>query len=154
MGHQFIQHSSNTAQESLLSKGPSFAKGPQNPPNIYYIATIESACQNLIDQDVEELRADINGLCRRAQAPKCNLTMEERKVLTELKRDKDRIVLTADKGVTMVVLDRQGYIEKAKNLLTQPAYMTFDRDPTNKLKAKLITALRGIKRESGLDEGT
>ena len=57
----------------------------------------------------------------------------------ELKRDKDRIILTADKGVAMVVLDRKEYIEKAENLLGQPAYRTIDRDPTNKLKAKLKT---------------
>ena len=29
-----------------------------------------------------------------------------------------------------------------------------DRDPTNKLKARLITTLGGIKRESGLEEDT
>ena len=98
------------------------------------------------------LGADINGLLRRAQTPKPNLIIEERKALTELKRDKDRMVLTADKGVAMVVLDRQEYIDKAKNLLAQSAYRTLDRDPTNKLKAKVITKFRGIKRESGLDE--
>ena len=64
------------------------------------------------------------------------------------------MVLTADKGVATVVLHRQKYIDKAKNLLVQPAYRTLDRDPTNKLKVKFITTHRVIKRESGLDEGT
>ena len=45
----------------------------------------------------------------------------------ELKQDKDRITLTADKGVTMMVLDRKEYIEKEENL-AQPAYRTLDRD--------------------------
>ena len=98
----------------------------------------------LTDQDAE-LRTGINWLLRRAQAPKPNLTIEERKGLNELKRDKNRIVLTADKGVAMLVLDRQEYIDKAKNLLVQPAYRTLDRDQTNKLKAKLIATLRRIK---------
>ena len=39
---------------------------------------------------------------------------------TELKRDKDRIILTADKGVAMVVSDRENYIQKAENILAQP----------------------------------
>ena len=46
-------------------------------------------------------------------------------------------------------LDRKEYIEKAENVLAQPAYMTLDRDPNN----KFITTLRKIKREAGIDEG-
>ena len=49
----------------------------------------------------------------------------------------------------MVGMDRKDYIEKANSLLVQPNYRTIDRDPTNKLKAKLITILGRIKRESG-----
>ena len=53
----------------------------------------------------------------------------------------------------MVVMDRQDYIKKAEELLTQPAYRTIPRDPTNKIKAQLIAKLRRIKRENNLDEG-
>ena len=69
------------------------------------------------------------------QAPKSNLKKAEIKALAELKRDKDRIVLTPDKEVAMVVLDKDKYIEKAEKLLAQPNYRSIDRDPTNKLKA-------------------
>ena len=31
----------------------------------------------------------------------------------------------------MVVLDTKDYIEKAHNLLVEPAYRTIERDPTN-----------------------
>ena len=70
----------------------------------------------------------------------------------ELRKDSNRIVLTADNGVAMVVMDRKEYTDKATNLLSQPAYRTIDRDPTNKLKAKLITLLRKITRETGLED--
>ena len=213
VNNKWVINSSNTplnpAQESLLSKGPNYAVAPGNPPNVDYIAVMETVCQKLMDQDVEELRTDINGshlshtavkldsclaqifcqhfiiilyyyknwisqiilkpdrfsisqniwlkwdppVLRKAQAPKPNLTKEERKALVEIKRDKDRIILTADKGVAMVVLERKEYIEKAENLLVQAAYRTIERDPTNKLKAKLITILRRIKRETGMEEG-
>ena len=72
----------------------------------------------------------------------------------DLRIDRNRIILTADKGVAMVVMDRKDYIEKETNLLEQPAYRTTDRDPTNKLKAKLITILKRIKTESGLEDST
>ena len=54
----------------------------------------------------------------------------------------------------MVVMDRQDYIQKAEELLSQPAYRTIPRDATNKIKAQLITKLRRIKGETNLDEGT
>ena len=38
--------------------------------------------------------------------PKPNLTKAQFLALRELKRDRDCIVLTADKGVTMVIMDR------------------------------------------------
>ena len=52
----------------------------------------------------------------------------------------------------MVVLDRKDNIEKTQNLLAQSAYRTIGRDPTNKPKAKFITMLRKIKRESEMEE--
>ena len=69
----------------------------------------------------------------------------------ELKKDSNKIVLTVDKGVAMVVMDRKDYITKVSNLIAQPAYRTINRDPTNKLKDKLITLLRK-KRETGLED--
>ena len=54
----------------------------------------------------------------------------------------------------MIVMDRQEYIHKFNNLLAQPAYMLIPRDPTNKLKAKLITKLRRVKNQTGLNNNT
>ena len=86
--------------------------------------------------------------------PKSNLNRAELQLVRELKMDKSTIVLTADKGVAMVVMDRQDYINKSNNLLAQPAYRPIPKDPTNKIKAKLITILRKVKQETGLDNNT
>ena len=51
-------------------------------------------------------------------------------------------------------MDKQEYINKAEELLAQLAYRTIAKDPTNKIKAQLITKLRRIKRDNNLDEGT
>ena len=53
----------------------------------------------------------------------------------------------------MVVMDREDYIKKAEVLLTQLACSTIDRDLTNKIKTRLITKLRTIKKDTRLDEG-
>ena len=63
------------------------------------------------------------------------------------------MVLTADKGVAMVVMDRKEYMDKVEGLLTQLAYKIITTDPTNKLKAKLIQKLKRIKRETNMGQG-
>ena len=80
------------------------------------------------------------------QVAKPNLSKQESIGLAQLKKDKDRVVLTVDKGVAMVVMDKKDYIQKAESLLAQPAYRTTVRDPNSKIKAKLINTLKKIKR--------
>ena len=63
--------------------------------------------------------------------------------------DRDHIVLTADKGVAMVVLDRQNYINKANALLNQNTYRAILRAPTNSIKIKLIDILKKLKLKQG-----
>ena len=143
-----------TAQKSLLAKAPNFAIPPNNIPNLEYITAIESMCPKLKEEDSSELRADINTLLRKGKAPKPNLNKQEIKALSQLKKDQDRVILTADKGVALVVLDKEDYINKAWHLLSPLAYKEIPKDPTNRIKAQLITKLRRIKKDSNLDEGT
>ena len=110
-------------------------------------------CSKLKEEDAAELRGEINAVLRKGKAPKPNLNKEERIALNQLRKDKDRIILTADKGVTMVVLDREDY-NKARDLLNTPAYKEIPKNPTNKIKAQLITKLRRIKKDRKLDEDT
>ena len=130
-----------------MAKCPNFAIAPNKIPNVDYITAVKSMCQKLKEEDDEECRTDINSLLRRAQVPKPNLSKQESIGLAQLQMDKDRLVLTANKRVAMVVMDKEDYIQKAESLLAQPAYRTIDRDPTNKLKTQLILKLRRIKRK-------
>ena len=50
-------------------------------------------------------------------------------------------------------MDREDYNNKAQELLNSPVYRSLSRDPTNKIKAQLITKLRKIKKDSNLDKG-
>ena len=86
------------AQRSVLAKGPTFVVTPRHPPNLEYITAIEAACTKLGQQDAEELRAEINTVLRSSHPPKPNLTKSQLQAIWELKRDRDHIVLTAEKG--------------------------------------------------------
>ena len=55
------------AQESLLAKGPNFAINPKVPPNVDNISAIESISHKLKEQDIQELKTDINSLLKHSQ---------------------------------------------------------------------------------------
>ena len=65
-------------------------------------------------------------------------------------------ILTAGKGVAMVVMDRMEYLHKAQHLLEQPTYKPISSDPANKYKVRLINMHRkiGIKWYHGTYAGT
>ena len=44
--------------------------------------------------------------------------------MTELRRDNTRIILTADKGASLVVMNKEEYIEKAEELLNETTCYT------------------------------
>ena len=117
------------AQECLLAHGPNFVLVPNNPPTCDYIAATEKACQHLDQGKVEELRGEIKQLLKKKHNIKPSIPKEEYQVLKQMKKDNTRMVLTVDKGVSMVVVDREEYIQKSEELLHQPNYKILQADP-------------------------
>ena len=54
----------------------------------------------------------------------------------------------------MVLMDRQDYINKANKLLNQNTYRAIPWDPTNTIKNKLISIVKRVKNQTGLDSLT
>ena len=86
------------------------------------------------------------------QIPKTNITRGERKAIAGLKKDPSRMVLTADKGVALVVMNTEDYKKKAEELLSQNTYRAITSDPTNRLKNKMINMLKSINTKGGMSE--
>ena len=114
---------------------------------------VEPACQNMEPHSAEELRAEIRGALKHSHNPRNNSTKEEAQALAELRKDQSIVILTADKGVVLVVMDRNEYNSKAQDLLQDGGtYKVIKTDSTNKLKNKLISLLQKIKAEGGITE--
>ena len=64
------------------------------------------------------LRAEIAGVLKSAKIPKSNITKEEREALNQLRKDKDIIIMGADKGRSTVITAKDEYKEKVKNMLS------------------------------------
>ena len=142
------------AQEKLLAHGPSFAITPRSPPIGEYITSVKQTCQGLAQGKVDEMRAEIKAVLKKIQSPRPNITREEQKALKELRKDNTRVVLTADKGMCLVVMDKEEYIKKAEELLNQETYKIIPSDPTNRQRSRLIQILKKIKEEGGMNEET
>ena len=138
-------------QIKALAHGPNYAIVPRSPPVGEYIMAIENACNQLQQGKAEELRGEIKSVLKNIHTPRSNITREERKAIDEIRRHKNKMILTADKGVSMVVMDRDDYNHKAEALLQESAYRPIPNDPTNKYKTKLIALLKSIKTEGGIN---
>ena len=141
-------------QEKVLARGPNFAIVTKEPPFGKYISQIERMCQQLKQGKVEDMRGETKSIFKNIQPPRPNISKEEPKAIQELKREQDKIILTANKGVSMVVMDKEDYIKKLKDLLKQNTYRELAADPTNKYKNKLINLLKTIKLEEGINNNT
>ena len=126
---------------------------PRHPPYGDYIAAIEQACSNMDPNSAEELRAEIRGALKHGHLPGSNINREELQALAELRRDSSKVILTADKGVALVIMDKPDYNTEAQELLNdKKTYKEISTDPTNKLKTKCISLLKKIKAEVGIKE--
>ena len=107
-----------------------------------------------VTREGRRVKGEIKQLLMKKHTIKPNIHKEEYQVLKQQKKDNTRMVLTADKGVSMVVMDWEENIQKSEELLNQPSYKILQAVPTTKYKNKLISLLRSIKSEGGIDEST
>ena len=79
------------------------------PPFQEYITAAEVACQSLKPSEADEFRADIARVLKQAIPSKSNISKKECMAIKELRTDKECLILTADMGVALVVLDKEDY---------------------------------------------
>ena len=113
MDGEFIKKNLTEAPVSLLAHGPNFAIAPRSPPLGEHIIAVEQACLSLKPYEVEELKAEIRGALKHSYTARNRITKEESKALKELGEDETRVILKADKGVALVVMDKPEHNSKA-----------------------------------------
>ena len=107
-------------EKSLLQKGPKFAVTPATFPIKEYISTTTVAALQAGELNgVECLYHDANRILNifTNKPIHTNITKSEHLALENLRKDKDCIIVTADKGVALVVMDKTEYITKCEALL-------------------------------------
>ncbi|KAI8522002.1 hypothetical protein Bbelb_017560 [Branchiostoma belcheri] len=150
-------HTLTEPEKSLLSKGLNFAVAPNKIPSIDIVTETESAIRRarLPQRQAEALRTKVATTLKVSKPPASNITREERTALKDLATNQDILILPADKGRCTVVLDREQYDRKVQDLLgDKDTYMPLKKDPTNKFKGKISSALKKLQTEGVLDRPT
>ena len=101
----------------------------------------------MLQGKAEELRGEIKQLLMKNHTIKPNIHKEEYQALKQLKKDNTRMVLTADKRVSMMVMDREEYIQKSEELLKTQLQDTSNRsDHQIQEQADIYTEVNKIRR--------
>ena len=97
----------------------------------------------------------VSGILRRAKTPASNFDRNVFKALIALKKDPNRVVLSADNANCVVVMDKHQYCEKVLLILNdKQTYTTLKFDPTGRTKSDLNQWLIFLKKSSKISEET
>ncbi|XP_068739082.1 uncharacterized protein [Montipora capricornis] len=138
---------------SVLKKGLNFAVTPRRVPIVDIVMVTESACRQLNNSDSNSLRAKVLNLLEHNDKVKDQkVSDEERKAIDDLKKDDSIMILPADKGRVIVVLNKEEYHTKCQAILSDTnTYKKLKADPTSRYKKEFATALRDLKDRKVID---
>ena len=110
-------------QESVLKLGLNFAPVPTKLPIIDTVSAVEEGARGLAEVDANDLRGRVCGVLSKARLPRDNLTIKQRKALKSLKYLDGVVILPADKGNAIVLMNEEEYQSKlAKMTVTHTRY--------------------------------
>ena len=101
------------------------------------IQATEPAIRRLPKTAADDIRLEVSRALAKHKPPKTNLTGQELKALRDLRRDQSIHILTADKGNATVVMDREDYNRKVRDILESGAYRPLTKDPTPAIEKRM-----------------
>ena len=80
------------------------------------------------------------------------IVYKHRKIVKELSKRNDIVILKADKGRGVVILDRRKCSKKCSDILNTTQFQKLDKDPTKTMERKVQNILRKIKSKLTINE--
>ena len=138
-------------EKEVLSKGAGFAVVPKQIPYNDYIIATEKACKKLDKGQADALRGEITEILIEAKQPKPNLSKQESKALNDLRKDDSIVILPADKGKCLVIMDNTEYIQKMEDKLKdETTYKGITEDPSKEIQTNINKLLIEIREKGEL----
>ena len=154
MGHQLIQQATNRWRAVLTTEGTKICT-----PGCLLSSTLQllkesvmSLVRTPLEKDCTEIYQKTKEILQHYKKKKSfthNITKEEREAIKTLRKDASCVVLTADKGVALVVIDKSQYVDKCMALLDDTKVYKPCKDTTKKLHRDVQETLQQFNREHG-----
>ena len=146
-------------EQSLLQKGPNFAVSSSKVPLTEYIAVTKGICdelgENTVGKDCTEIYQKTKEVLQHFKEKKGhtrNTTKEEWQAIKTLKEDFSHVVLTADKGVALVVMGKSQYIGKCMALLNDTKVYKPCKDTTKEPPETSMNPFESSTGNTGLQD--
>ena len=137
-------------QRHVLTLGLNFIPTPRHIPQVDIMAGTESLARFLPGHQEEQLRSDVQRCLSQTGILSPNLTKRQTAAIKELKVDSDTIIPPADKGNATVLLDKQEYNRKVRELLDDRSYQPIKKNPTLKIERKVTEVLQSLEKNGKL----
>ena len=118
-------------EKQVLALGLNYAVTPKAIPTASIIASTEATAKQFDTDSAHKLRAGISKVLQSSKPPKGNLTSHLRRAATELRKDRNIVILPTDKGNVTVVMDKKEYIEKLEHMLEDGTYSKIEQGSDN-----------------------
>ena len=113
---------------------------------------MEEGIRKLTLEEKHKIQSEVSHVLKHAKPPATNIEKNTLNALKNLKKDKDRIVVQADKGKCVVLMDTDDY-NKASDLLdNRNTYSQLKNDPTKTTERKLNKILLELKKSEKISE--
>ena len=166
-----INHSSyqlSDIEKTVLAKGLNFALPPKKLNYADYLTPYKLLFRDIkelsVDDSIlERVKVDMKKICLSSFEnfkfkDESNITPDELKALKDLSSRKDIIIQKADKGNSVVILNKRDYIERMTEMLSDiDKFKKLNVKPGKELNLllkhedKLVSFLKGIKKSIGED---
>ena len=90
---------------------------------------------NIPKCELSKIKTKLRNTCEKYS--KVKVPYKHRKIVLELSKNENILILKQDKGRGVVVMDKHKYIERCMSFLTTKQFKQVDRDPTKTLESKV-----------------
>ena len=147
--HNFSSYDLSDEEITALSYGLD-THIPTNTDNNTIATEFELFSQNVLidildipESEISKIKTKLRNTCEKYS--KVKVLYRHRKIVLELSKNKNIVILKQDKGRGVVVMDKHKYLEKCMSMLTTKHFKLVDSDPTKTLESKVQRSLRKLK---------
>ena len=112
---------------------------------------MENGLQKLPEEDAASIWSCVISILSRTKPPVSNLSVAERRAIKQLRDDDSILILPADKGRSVVVMDKCDYDHIMRLMLEDcHTYKRLRKDPSQHLERKINAVLLEMRRKGSI----